>query len=179
MTKRIVPTPEELRELLRYEPDTGNLYWKPRDRELFTCDRVWKSTNSMICGRKAGEPNGHGYLRVTVLGYRTVAHRVAWAIYYGEWPDDELDHINMVRDDNRICNLRQARRFQNSHNKRPPSNNITGVKGVSWHKHGRKWQAYINCGEGRRYLGLFESFDAAVQARRLAAEAMQEFAREN
>lgn len=178
MTKRSLPTPEELRQLLRYEPDTGRMYWKARPVEMFENYRLFRSWNAKWSGKEAGSCNGHGYLRIPILGRRLLVHRIAWAMHYNSWPESEVDHINVVRNDNRICNLRLADKVKNGHNRMPPANNVTGVKGVSWHKGGQKWQAYINCGKGRRYLGLFSSFNDAVQARVAASAEMREFARE-
>lgn len=186
MTKRSLPTPEELRQLLRYEPDTGKLYWKPRPAEMFDGggyppERLAKTWNTKFSGAEAGSPNGTGHLRMAVYGRRVVAHWIAWCLHYGEWPPSgfEVDHINMDGTDNRISNLRLATRSQNAHNRNPPSSNISGVKGVSWHKQGKKWQVKFGLHGKQHYLGLFTEFDEAVRVRSEAVRRLVgEFSRE-
>jgi|SRR5690554_754693 len=187
MTKRSLPTPEELRQILRYEPETGKLFWRERPASMFSgkkypMERLARSWNNKFCGKEAGTPNGTGHLRTKVFGQEIVCHRIAWAVHYGEWPpeDLEIDHINMDGTDNRISNLRVATRSQNSHNKNPPANNVSGVKGVSWHKHGGKWQVKFGLNGKQYYLGLFSDFDLAVKARSEAVKRLVgEFSRES
>lgn len=65
-------------------------------------------------------------------GVSMQVHRVGWAMHYGKWPKDQIDHINMIRDDNRIENLREATASENKFNQMPQSNNSHGSKGVEW-----------------------------------------------
>lgn len=186
MTKKILPTPNELRQLLTYQPETGDLFWKERPENMFgggayPPDRLAKSWNTKFAGKVAGSENGTGHLRLSVFGHRIVCHRVAWAMHYGEWPpsDREIDHVNLNGADNRIINLRIATRSQNGHNKTPPSSNVSGAKGVSWHKQGGKWQVKIGHLGKQYYLGLFDDFDVAVKVRREASERLVgDFSRE-
>src|SRR5687768_770720 len=112
-------TAEKLRELMDYNPDTGVfLYRKRRGR------------------RSAGLEAGSivkGY-RLISLGKQYSAHRLAWLYVYGEWPAGDLDHINCVRDDNRIANLREATDSQNNANRTLAPKNSSGFKGVCWNK---------------------------------------------
>lgn len=179
MAKRILPTPEQLRELLTYYPETGKLFWKTRPESMFEglkyhSSRLAKSWNSKFAGKEAGAPNGTGHLRITLFGERIVAHWVVWAMHHNSWHDQslEIDHENLDGTDNRISNLRLATRAQNGHNKNPPSNNISGRKGVSWHKRGAKWQVKLGFNGEQYYLGLFSSFEEAVIVRNEAAERM-------
>lgn len=184
MAKKPLPSPEVLRQLLRYEPDTGKLFWRERGVEWFrggkySPDRVCRIWNKKYSGREAGSPNGHGYLRINIGAARFLSHRVIWAMMFGHWPADEIDHINGSRSDNKISNLREADRSQNGHNKGAPKSNVSGRKGVSWHKHGRKWQVKLGVNGQQYYLGLFSDFDQAVEvraeaARRLAGEFSKE-----
>lgn len=93
-------TPEMLRERLSYCPTTGVIRWKD--------------------GPNAGKPAGHeksGYLRIAFGGVNVFAHRAAWAITHGKWPDDVIDHINRDRKDNRLENLRDVSGLENARNK--------------------------------------------------------------
>src|SRR5690625_141302 len=113
MTKRILPTPEELRQLLRYEPETGKLYWKPRPEDSFATIRAARSWNSKHAWQEAFLNScPAGYRKSYVKNINMSAHRVAWAIYYGEWPEESIDFINNVKKDVRIANLRSATNSQ-------------------------------------------------------------------
>ena len=92
-----------------------------------------------------------------------------WAHFYGEWPTDEIDHINGNRNDNRIKNLRQVSRQENSRNMAAPSSNTSGVVGVCFCNTRMMWMSYINLMGKMRHLGFFNSFNDAV-AKRKAAE---------
>lgn len=95
-----LPTPELLRKLLRYEPDTGKLYWRERTPDMFEDGRmtarqkcrVW---NGKFVGREALKSvTSFGYKFGEINGCRHRAHRVIWAISNGEWPTNQIDHIN-------------------------------------------------------------------------------------
>jgi hypothetical protein len=88
----------------------------------------------------------------------------------GAWPLELIDHVNGVRHDNRIKNLRLATHEENLRNSNMPSNNTSGIKGVSWHSAGRKWVAYVNVTKKRFNLGLFDTIEEAEQAVRAARE---------
>lgn len=91
------------------------------------------------------------------------AHRLAWFIHHGRWPAEEIDHINMVRDDNRLANLREASHNDNQHNRqRARADNKLGILGVSTYRGRFKAQIEIN-GENR-YLGLFDTAEQAHTA---------------
>jgi hypothetical protein len=148
-------TAERLRELLHYDPETGVFTWRlPR--------------RGVRAGYEAGASRSDGYRRIQVDGRVIYAHRLAWPYMTGEWPDAEIDHINGDPSDNRIVNLRPATRSQNSANGRKPSDNTSGLKGVSWHARGRKWRAQIVVNGKCRHLGLFDC-PAAAHAAYLAA----------
>ena len=154
----------ELNELLKYDPCTGKLLW--RERQINTPRD--KAFNTQHAGKVVyGEPH-KGYERVSVLGKRYKAHRVAWALHYGEWPKDEIDHINGVRNDNRIENLRVVSHKENCRNVRRLDSNMSGVAGVQWEKHNRKWAAYIGVNNKKITLGRFDLFADAVVVRKAA-----------
>jgi len=160
---------ETLRELLVLDASTGRLFWRERARKWFPSDRAWAAWNARYAGMETFTRVGHwGYRLGSIFnrGYR--AHRVAWAIFYGEWPQ-EIDHINHNRADNRISNLRSVSHQENNQNRGRHRNNTSGVTGVEWNAAEGKWQARITIGGKARRLGLFVHFSDAVAAR-LGAE---------
>lgn len=177
MANRELPSPETLRKLLRYEPETGRLYWLERDGSCFsdgfrTAKHQAALFNSTLAGKEAFSTlHQEGYLRGRVLNKTQAAHRVAWAIYYGTWPVGEIDHINGNPSDNRIENLREVCHQENGRNQKLPVNNSSGVMGVYYNKQTRKWIACISNGGARRHLGSFSEFDEAVAVRKRAERA--------
>jgi len=164
-----VLTAEMARRLVRYEPETGKLFWLPRPREMFACDFSWKVFDTQFArGEAFTSDNGVGYRQGAILGRPYKAHRVAWLIQSGEWPTEHIDHINGVRDDNRWGNLRLAPGSVNQQNSRRRSNNTSGFTGVSWVTKERKWYAQIVVNGAHISLGLHKSFNAAVAAREAA-----------
>jgi len=150
-----------LRQLLTYDPDTGALTWLHRP----DAKKYWET---QYAGKPALTSSDHrGYRHGTILGRKHRSHRVAWALHYGEWPDT-IDHINGVKDDNRICNLRSVTNRENNKNRPTPSDNTSGVMGVYWHNGRSKWCAKIRVERRCLHLGLFVNFDDAVAARKAA-----------
>jgi len=110
-----------------------------------------------------------GYRQIQLKGKSYREHRLIWLHVYGEWPENEIDHINHIRNDNRIENLRDVTRIENGKNQSMHSDNDSGVTGVSWHPHRNKWGAHI-CHDGKRInLGRFINKNDAIEAR-LGAE---------
>lgn len=170
MDKRILPSPELLRQLLRYEPDTGRLYWKLRPRGMFRSDRTWRSWNAEFAEKEAFTTVNGGYYKGKIFCDAYLAHRVIWAMCMGAWPENQIDHKNGNKLDNRIENLRDADHTQNQRNQPRYRNNTSGIKGVSWHKVSGKWMAGIRVDGKRRHLGLFSSKEAARDAYITAAK---------
>ncbi len=163
-------SPEYIRSLLDYNPETGEFVWRERKiREEYHCSRIDKGWNTRFAGKKIPAQWVHGGLRIGLHCKNYVAHRIAWLIYYGEWPSQDIDHINGNPMDNRIVNLRLATDSENLCNQKKRIDNTSGVKGVSWSKKENKWYAYINKDKKMTGLGRFVSFDDAVAAR-MAAE---------
>lgn len=124
-----------LRRFLEYLPDTGKLYWKRRARYWFASTASWRSWNAQNAGQEAFTHSARkGYKEGTLLGFHVLAHRMAWAIHYGRWPRNEIDHINGCEWDNRIENLRDVPRSINRRNSKKVASNTSGFNGVGRRK---------------------------------------------
>jgi hypothetical protein len=161
-------TPEQLSELLDYDPATGILTWRERARTLFPSDREHLRWNGRYAGMRAFTVNSRGYRDGMIFRKMHRAHQVAWAIYYGAWPDGQIDHINGDRDDNRIGNLRVVTRSANCRNTKRRSNNSSGIMGVSPLK--GRWRAYIRDDGKNVHLGIFNTLEEAATARKDAEQ---------
>lgn len=150
------PTAEKLRSILNYDQETGIFTWK-----VSTSRRV-------KVGAVAGCSNGDGYLLIQLQSRKYQAHRLAWLHTYGAWPTDQIDHINRIRTDNRISNLRDVSTKQNQQNAGKRSNNTSGHPGVCWHKRDSKWVARIKHNYKAIHLGYFNTLEEAVAARKAA-----------
>ena len=149
-------TAEYVKATLDYDRETGEFRWRWRDG-LRACD------NSRCAGTVAGRFS-QGYRRIKIDGRNYQAHRLAWLIVAGMWPVDEMDHINLAKDDNRIANLREATHGENHHNTRAYSNNTSGVKNVFWCKREQKWRAPIRHNGKQINLGYFATKEEAAAA---------------
>ncbi len=168
MTTKRLPPPELLRQLLRYEPETGELFWRERDPSLFKKEKDCSAWNKKYAGTKAFKSTVLGYKSGNIFNTPYKAHRIAWCIYYGEDPKLPLDHINGNAADNRIRNLRKASPQENMQNRKLQSNNRSGVLGVCWCEPMAKWKAYIKSQKANIHLGYFEDLGDAVSARKAA-----------
>jgi len=162
-----LPTYERVTGLLHYEPETGVFTWR------HTC-----GDRHTIAGQVAGGINVHGYRAIRIDGGRYRANRLAWLWMTGDWPTHIVDHENGIKADDRWSNLRAATKSQNNANSRLKSNNKSGFKGVVYREKFGKWTAQITVNRTHRYLGAFDSPEAAHEAWLAAAkEAHGEFAR--
>lgn len=168
-------TSDILNELLRYEPDTGELYWKERGEKWFeegdrfsaeSKARIW---NTRFAGKEAFTYKGKkGYKRSSIFNFYFEAHRIIWCMMTGGWPD-QVDHINGVRDDNRWCNLREVDQKTNGRNSAKSTLNTSGVRGVSWCNLRKKWRVRIYNDESKRIeLGYYRCLKAATEIRKEA-----------
>ena len=151
-------TAEQARELLHYDPETGVFTW-----------RVAKGRKSK--GMLAGCINHYGYIQIGIDGTRYKAHRIAFLITNGSWPSEHIDHINGIRDDNRIANLREASQSINMQNLlRPMEGNTSGFLGVCWDKEKQSFLAQIRVKGKNKFLGRFadpaEAHAAYLDAKR-------------
>lgn len=168
MASQALPSPEVVRQLLRYEADTGKLFWRERPVEFFISESVANSWNARFLGREAmTATSGEGYRNGRLLGKHVKAHRAILAIVNGAWPE-YVDHINGIRTDNRLANLREVSKQENARNMKKHVGNTSGVTGVHFRSDNRTWVAQIGVDLGRKYLGAFPCFEDAVAARRSA-----------
>ena len=151
---------DELIEWLDYDPETGVFTWRKDVRS-----GIYGNGRAVRAGQVAGSQDAGGYRVIRVCGHVCKAHRLAWLYVYGVWPDMWLDHINNDRQDNRIANLRQATEAGNAHNASVRKDNVSGFKGVTWHKASQRWVAQIGNGRGKRkHLGCYKTPEEAHAA---------------
>jgi hypothetical protein len=167
MASKALPSPEVLRQLLRYEAETGKLFWRERDICWFaagakSADWAKRKWNTRYAGQEAFTAiRNTGYFHGRVFDTAYQAHRVAWAVHYGEWPGGEVDHINGVRTDNRIENLRDIPKRENQRNMKRNALNKSGVMGVLRISPTR-WLVTIQ----EQYIGRFACFGQALKTRK-------------
>lgn len=168
---------EKVKAMVDYNPLSGVFVWKPRAQSSFHGANRSASWNTRYAGKEAGFMSSKGYRRIT-LGYTVIpAHRVAWAVYYGEWPTVEIDHINRNKFDNRIENLRLATSSQNKWNTPLRKDNKWGAKGVSWCKSKNKYRANAKLKDRHVSIGLFDTvFEAAEAYEKFVKTHFKEFA---
>lgn len=146
-----------LENYLSYDPNTGDLTW------------INSPAKRVKVGDKVSHVGSDGYISLQFQGTRYKAHRVAWFLHYGIWPEGDLDHINNDRTDNRICNLRTCTRQDNLRNMSKQPNKTSKFKGVSRRKNGL-FESYYSFGNKKHSLGLFSSELEAGLAYNYAAE---------
>lgn len=134
-----------------------------------TLIRKVTTSSRAFAGDSVGCENNVGYLQVSVKSKPLYVHRIIWEMHNGPIPEGmEIDHINQVRTDNRIENLRLVSHQGNLKNQSMNSGNTSGHAGVSWFKRGGKWRATIKVGGRQIHIGYFASFESAVAARKAA-----------
>jgi len=157
-------TQKRLKELLEYDPYTGNFIW-----------RVSRKGRGTGAGMEAGRLNiTTGYVRVQIEGVRFMAHRIAFLYMTGNLPSDDIDHINQIKNDNRWCNLREVTRVENKRNVALQRNNKSGVHGVHQRLRDDRWCAQIKIQQETIPLGSSLDFFEAVCMRK-SAEAKHGF----
>jgi hypothetical protein len=170
-------TVEMLRQLLDYDLATGVFTWKHREETSHFLSGWNKRFSGKVAGRS--KPNAHGYLEIAIDGVLYFSHRLAWLYVTGAWPEDQIDHVNLDKVDNRFENLREATGSANAGNTRAHKRNKIGLKGVHYYAPTNKYVASIGVGQGRvKKLGYFKTPEAAHEAyKRAAEEYFGEFAR--
>lgn len=173
MAEKALPCPTLLRQLLRYEPETGRLFWKERPAWMFPLERQEyrrRCWNTRYAETHALSSLGaNGYLNGRLFKRAVLAHRAIWAVVYGRWPRQQIDHIDGDKSNNSLRNLRQVSQADNLRNTKMNCDNKSGHTGVYWVNKTKKWQAQIYSGRAIN-LGSFDKFDDAVKARLDAEE---------
>ena len=136
---------EALRAAVVYNAETG---------------KIQHAINGSPC---LARPDNKGHLSGKVAGFHFKAHRVAWALHYGQWPSGDIDHINGNPADNRACNLRLATNQQNQFNTKGRAGS-SQFKGVSWKAADRKWQVRIAIDGKMKHVGYFREEEEAARA---------------
>lgn len=145
-----------LKELLHYDPETGEFRWLV-DRQ--------RARKGEIAGTICPV---HGYRYIGIDYDRHRANRLAWLYVTGEWPQDQIDHIDNDRSNDAWANLRPATTKQNQENRAVSAASLSGVKGVLWQPDRRRWIAQITHKGKSRNLGRFRQMEDAISARRKA-----------
>ncbi|WP_175784659.1 HNH endonuclease [Burkholderia ambifaria] len=163
-------TAERARELLDYNPETGEFRWK--------VTRGGRRAGT-IAGHSQLSKRGERYVAIRISGHLVMGHRLVWLMTTGSWPDDFVSHKSRDRLDNRLSNLRELTGRQTKYGSRRRSDNHSGFKGVSWDRENSKWVARIRTpGGAYKNLGRFALPEAAHAAYAKAAKEMfGEFAR--
>jgi len=144
-------TIEQLRHYLNYDSETGSLTWKNPPKQTSI-----KGKNSCSFDKKLG------YLRVRINKKSYYAHRLAWVIYYGEWPEKSIRFIDHDKKNISIANLSQATQHEIVLNSGDNKNNTLGFRGIAF-RHG-KWAAAIGVNYKKIHLGTFNTKQEAAKA---------------
>ncbi|WP_209599399.1 HNH endonuclease [Ruegeria sp. HKCCSP351] len=161
-------TVEYLRGAVRYDPETGLFYWLWRPDQTDNRNRKYAGKRAFTTLSVRGE-----YV-CRIDGRLVGANRAAIALIKGRWPENDVEHINGVKTDNRYVNLRECTQAENRRNYPRQSNNTSGTTGVVWDKRKERWIARIKVDGRMIWLGRHLDKDDAIAARK-AAEAKYGF----
>jgi hypothetical protein len=142
----------KLKEILYYDKKTGNFFWNVRKKY------------GLKIGAIAGQKTVQGYIDIQIDKFKYKAHRLAWLYCYGKFPEKNIDHINKIRNDNSIKNLREANHSENGQNRKLNKSNTSGFRNVSYNKSLKKWYASIRLNNKIVYSGYFLSAEEASKA---------------
>ena len=147
---------EDVSETFTYDRGSGVLYWRKRNRNTIR--------HKYVAGSSKGATDG--YRRVGIKGKIYQEHRIIMVLCFGHIPENaEIDHINHVRDDNRLDNLRFVTQGENLKNQSVSSKSTTGVTGVYFSKSRNKFVAQIKVNRQVHYLGIYSTLEEAAAAR--------------
>jgi hypothetical protein len=162
--------PELLRKLLRYEPETGKLFWLPRGKEFFKADCDCVAWNARFANREAfTASNRDGYKIGKVLRKGCLAHRLIWVMQTSADAISDIDHIDRNPANNKWLNLRLATRSENQANRASSRDSTSKYLGVHWHKRDKRWEASIQRRGKRTGLGYFHCELEAARCYDIAA----------
>ena len=167
--KKPIPSATFIRRAFSYDPENGHLTWRYRPEEHFKLPKTHKVWNAKYANRRAGTVNSNGYRVITFSSFGAIIeHHIIWVYVYGDWPKDQLDHINRNRLDNRIENLREASARTNALNRGMRKDNKSGFTGVHFAKNTGKWEASLRFkGVLHRAPKQYEIVEEAAEARRI------------
>lgn len=145
-------TQERIKEFLNYDQDTG----------IFT----WRIGRGGVCsGKTSGYLGPGGYVYIKINGKSYLSHRLVWLYVHGYFPENQIDHIDRVKHNNSIANLREASRSCNMRNTDLQDNNTSGVKGVYFHSASGKWKVQVMVNRKSIHLGYYADKIDAAKAR--------------
>lgn len=147
---------QTLLEYLKYNETKGEFTW------------IKRPNKNIHLHTRAGTKNSAGYRVISLFGKRYLEHRLAWFYVHGEMPEHEIDHINQIRDDNRISNLRQVTRSENQRNKTRKDSRVDEV-GIWWCRRRKRYIAEITLNGKKVYQKSFKDIDEAIQQRKAKA----------
>jgi hypothetical protein len=151
MKAKRLPDLGTVSETLSYNPTSGEFHWLV-------------SRGPVAAGSRAGSKKNSGYRAIQIYDLEYLEHRLAWLIVYGSDPHSQVDHRNLIRDDNRISNLRLATPAQQQANTSLQSNNKHGSKGIKWREDNKRWRAEIYVNGRAVNVGSFTTKEAAASA---------------
>lgn len=163
--KHKIPSADYLNECFRYDPLTGDLFWRERPKCHFVRGFSWKRWNLTHAKTKVTGMSGGRklYYRVSVNKVSFLAHRIIFKMFYGI-DADCIDHIDGNGLNNKINNLRNVSQLDNCRNRKMPSNNTSGITGVSWNKSRELWAANISIKGKTKFIGWFRNINDAQTA---------------
>lgn len=150
------PTQETLKEFLSYDPNTGELTW------------IKKPSKKTVLNSRAGGSSVEGYRSFTFKGKKYPEHHIVWCWVYGFYPEHQLDHINQVRDDNRIINLREVTKSENARNRARGESQLDEA-GIWYCQRRQRYVAEITLNGKKVYQKTFIDIDQAIEERRAKA----------
>jgi len=145
---------ETVKKIFYYDAESGMLLWRNGNGRNVN---PWQQANSL---------NSSGYYAVKIQNKSYRVHRLIWLYVNGKFPDGDIDHKNRIRNDNRLCNLRDVSRTDNAQNISLPKHNKSGHIGVSWIKSHNCWTVYVKVNKKNKWLGYYKNLDDAVAARK-------------
>jgi hypothetical protein len=155
--------PDKIEDSFAYCPETGILTWK----------KVMNRKRKDLLGKKAGSAHHSGYEFVEFAGKGYAVHRLCYFLYHGRWPKSQIDHINGIRNDNRIKNLRDVEKSVNAQNQKEHRDGK--LWGATWQKKQQKWAALFTYQKQKEYLGMFDSEE---EAHRISVQRFQQLPKE-
>ena len=145
---------ETVKKLFYYDAESGMLIWRfGNGRNV----KPWQEVKAK---------NVHGYYTAKIHGKSYLAHRLAWLYVHGSFPNKYIDHKNRIRNDNRLCNLRDVNTTDNAQNISLPNHNTSGQIGVSWIKSHNCWTVFVKVNKKNKWLGYYKNLDDAITVRK-------------